>query len=1012
MVLARSTRRLPGFRFEVQAPALDEVLSRMDVAIFVGFAASGPIEIPVEVESSAQFQAIFGDDAPLAWDTQRGVQIYAYLAPAVRAFFRNGGVRCLIVRVARTSIDPRNLDDNVTHNCARKNHFPIPGLARAQFDKDGNVSAFAPAFARARSEGSWSDSLRVSTALQVSPMQVSQVVQWGGAEPVFDLALSSPGDLSVGDLLRLSFKPEGHMLLLAVKKIETAPESSPPFRAATRGRRTVRVTGTKALWCRRFSLDEFSPPDSSVDAALYTFELESLTVRNIASDQRAVASEQNAPPTFESVAAARVVAREVASPPSLSTDADQIEQTLTVDLLDVTFADAPKPGALICLKFPGQPVWMTVQDLSMQRDQTTAREFARVTGQALATLSQAPTTLPLTTPTIEKLSFELWVRESDEYAIRLSDLGFESGHERFWGSLPTDEELYGEIEPGTQTKPAIAWWRPTEDVSRFPLAGGLGEDELFFPLVMSPLANQYLRPVRLPGTTLERDGLARFDASLFLDQALLESNVEDFLSDSEFVRFLSARPRALHGIHAAVGKDEATIIAVPDAVHCGWQLTAAEVAPPPESPPSLLRSDWWHFLDCQPKAEIKAAPIPEWGNFLSCAIRLISAPVLIDVDDPVNESGTFTLSWIFNASVLKANETATFYLEESAGADFTGARCIYQGASSSFTVYGRRFGDYYYHVRAIAGSDTSDWSNGRAVRVTSVNRWRLKSEGDYRSGTLLAIQRSLLRMCAARGDLFALLSLPEHYREEQTLNHVTTLKLTPERTPPTEDVAALGYGEARAFSYGAIFHPWLVGREENQFNELRRTPPCGALGGILAHRAITRGAWIAPANDAVSDVVTLFPLIHSQQRLSLQEAQINLIRQEPRGFLSLSADTLSDDADFRPINVRRLLMLLRRMALRLGATYVFEPQSDAFRRLVARGFNGMLDQLFVRGAFAGRTPATSYQVVTDETLNTPQSTDLGRFIVELRVAPSLPMRFLTVRLVQTGDLGLVTEGRS
>jgi phage tail sheath protein FI len=162
----------------------------------------------------------------------------------------------------------------------------------------------------------------------------------------------------------------------------------------------------------------------------------------------------------------------------------------------------------------------------------------------------------------------------------------------------------------------------------------------------------------------------------------------------------------------------------------------------------------------------------------------------------------------------------------------------------------------------------------------------------------------------------------------------------------------------------------------------------------------------------VSDVVTLFPLIHSQQRLSLQEAQINLIRQEPRGFLSLSADTLSDDEDFRPINVRRLLMLLRRMALRLGATYVFEPHSDAFRRLVARGFNGMLDQLFVRGAFAGRTPATSYQVVTDETLNTPQSTDLGRFIVELRVAPSLPMTFLTVRLVQTGDLGLVTEGRS
>jgi hypothetical protein len=33
----------------------------------------------------------------------------------------------------------------------------------------------------------------------------------------------------------------------------------------------------------------------------------------------------------------------------------------------------------------------------------------------------------------------------------------------------------------------------------------------------------------------------------------------------------------------------------------------------------------------------------------------------------------------------------------------------------------------------------------------------------------------------------------------------------------------------------------------------------------------------------------------------------------------------------------------------------------------------------------------------------------GSFIVELRVAPSLPLRFLTVRLVQSGDRGFVQE---
>ena len=67
--------------------------------------------------------------------------------------------------------------------------------------------------------------------------------------------------------------------------------------------------------------------------------------------------------------------------------------------------------------------------------------------------------------------------------------------------------------------------------------------------------------------------------------------------------------------------------------------------------------------------------------------------------------------------------------------------------------------------------------------------------------------------------------------------------------------------------------------------------------------------------------------------------------------------------------------------------------------------------MFLRGAFAGKTADTSYEVVTSESLNTRQSVEQGRFIVELRVAPSLPLTFMTIRLVQTGDRGFVTEAK-
>jgi len=69
----------------------------------------------------------------------------------------------------------------------------------------------------------------------------------------------------------------------------------------------------------------------------------------------------------------------------------------------------------------------------------------------------------------------------------------------------------------------------------------------------------------------------------------------------------------------------------------------------------------------------------------------------------------------------------------------------------------------------------------------------------------------------------------------------------------------------------------------------------------------------------------------------------------------------------------------------------------------------LMDLMFSRGAFAGATPANSYQVVVSETLNNSRSVEQGRFIVELRVAPSQPLKFVTVRLVNSAGRSTITE---
>jgi phage tail sheath protein FI len=192
---------------------------------------------------------------------------------------------------------------------------------------------------------------------------------------------------------------------------------------------------------------------------------------------------------------------------------------------------------------------------------------------------------------------------------------------------------------------------------------------------------------------------------------------------------------------------------------------------------------------------------------------------------------------------------------------------------------------------------------------------------------------------------------------------------------------------------------------------IRRTPPDGSAAGVIALRSSRRGAWIAPANEPLKDVVQLDPPLGPEWYQALQDAQVNVVRHDPGGFLCLAADTLSDDDDLRPIGVRRLLQTLRRAALLYGARYAFEPNGDQFRRTVQRGFEQLLARAFQLGAFAGRTTSDAYRVNTGSPPNTQETLDSGLMIVELQVAPSRPLAFLTVRLVRSGEGSLQVETR-
>jgi hypothetical protein len=94
---------------------------------------------------------------------------------------------------------------------------------------------------------------------------------------------------------------------------------------------------------------------------------------------------------------------------------------------------------------------------------------------------------------------------------------------------------------------------------------------------------RWLGAARQPRTPLERDGLEHFTPACFSIAIWSRTSSRRCSSAAEHIA-MPRRAEALDGIHASIGIDEATILAVPDATQPGWKRAAVESPPPPKAP--------------------------------------------------------------------------------------------------------------------------------------------------------------------------------------------------------------------------------------------------------------------------------------------------------------------------------------------------------------------------------------------------------------------------------------------
>lgn len=511
----------------------------------------------------------------------------------------------------------------------------------------------------------------------------------------------------------------------------------------------------------------------------------------------------------------------------------------------------------------------------------------------------------------------------------------------------------------------------------FPLAFDPVPGGFLVPLDDAPQTFPPVGPVPDPAPRLARDGLSRFSADLFLDPDLRTENASTLMERAQEKVLRSHLP--LRGIHAFLASrdggpsEEATLLAAPDSVHPEWRRIPGG-------------TDWW-VLHPHEKSHPDVS-----GEFHPCRVDEVEHPRFLKQAPPALD-GTIRLRWTTPV------DGAEFELQESVESAVSGFATIFQGASD---IHVRRVAPgstRWYRVRSVLEGDAGSWSQIAEVRSPRDGfevpaRDGIPSPSDY--PVFAEVHRVLLRTAAARGDSLALLSLPRQVRWPEAPDFADAFRRS---DAGSSTVAAWNAADERALAHGMLSHPWI----RTTRDAANPVPPEGALAGLFAAVSLEGRAWVAPGNRPIAHAVALELPMEPAFLQSLQDAGICPIVPGATGFIPAWFDTLSEDPELRPANVRRFLGLLRRLAFRHGADSVFEPANRTLERSLERTFRSLLESLRQRGALRGRGEGTAYRV------DIATQPDLGRVRVDLRVAPSLPLSFLQVTLRSSGERLVVEE---
>lgn len=250
----------------------------------------------------------------------------------------------------------------------------------------------------------------------------------------------------------------------------------------------------------------------------------------------------------------------------------------------------------------------------------------------------------------------------------------------------------------------------------------------------------------------------------------------------------------------------------------------------------------------------------------------------------------------------------------------------------------------------------------------------------YPLGNTKAIYQAITTHCEQSRFRFAVLDCPQGESNAGALNPRLTLDLDS--------------------TYAAFYYPWVVVADP-QTGARVTVPPGGYALGVYARTDAERGVFKAPANETARGVIDLEFEINDSQQGVLNPRGVNVLRKFPgRGIRVWGARTMTSNALWKYVSVRRLFIFLERSIYEGTQWVVFEPNSDTLWARVKDTLRLFLRGQWRQGALFGRTEDEAFFITCDRTTMSQDDILNGRLICEIGIAPVRPAEFVIFRIFQ------------